>query len=233
MTSISRAMLQRVCEFQPAVAEKSSVIHYGLETPSLAPAALPEAPAELLYLGRMLEEKGPDLALEAFRAVHQRHPESRLAMAGDGDMRASLARKAQTLGIADAVDFIGAVANEDVPKIINAATLVMVPSRWEEAFGLIAVEAALMARPVIATRVGALPELVLDGTTGRLVDRDDAAALAEAAIELVENPGRATEMGHAGRRRAVDQFSLERYADAYDREYQAIRDAAGASRGGE
>jgi glycogen(starch) synthase len=96
------------------------------------------------------------------------------------------------------------------------------PSRWEEAFGLVALEAALMARPVVATRVGGLPEVVLDGETGLLVQKDDSGALARAVGFLLDHPEQAMSMGNAGRLRAKEVFSLARYVDAYDTLYRRL-----------
>ncbi len=96
------------------------------------------------------------------------------------------------------------------------------PSRWEEPFGLVAVEAALMARPVVASRVGGLAEVVADGETGLLVDKEDPAALARAVTHLLKNPATAERMGQAARRRARELFGFDRQVDAYDGLYQRL-----------
>jgi glycosyltransferase involved in cell wall biosynthesis len=93
--------------------------------------------------------------------------------------------------------------------LLNDVTLVLVPSRYE-AFGLTALEAAQMARPVVATRVGGLPEVVVDGKTGLLVEPDDPVALARAIVTLLQDRGRAERLGRAARERARHAFSLER-----------------------
>jgi glycogen(starch) synthase len=100
------------------------------------------------------------------------------------------------------------------------------PSRWEEPFGLVAVEAALMARPVVASRVGGLAEVVADGETGLLVDKEDPAALARAVTHLLKNPATAERMGQAARRRARELFGFERQVDAYDGLYQRLAEEA-------
>lgn len=91
---------------------------------------------------------------------------------------------------------------------MNETTVVVMPSRWEEAFGLVAVEAALMERPVVATRVGGLPEVVVDGETGILVEKENSAGLASAIACLLEQPETVVKMGKAGRQRAEALFGF-------------------------
>jgi glycogen(starch) synthase len=220
VTAISNAMLERTRQLVPEITPRSSAILYGLPAPDLAPSALPLRPPRILCLGRLLRDKGFDLALDAFARVLAARPDARLTVAGDGEERAALERQAAALGIGRAVEFVGAVASDDVPGLLDASALLVVPSRWEEPFGLVAIEAALLARPVVATRSGALPELVLDGETGRVVPKQDPEALAGAVLELLQCPAAMQRMGQAARERALRAFSLERYADEYDRAYR-------------
>ena len=179
-----------------------------------------------MCLGRVVRDKGFDLALAAFAELAPRFPKARLVVAGDGPARPELEAQAQALGVADAVEFPGWVAPERVSELMNSATLVVMPSRWDEPFGLVAVEAALMARPVVASRVGGLAEAVADGETGLLVDKEDPAALARAVAHLLEDPGKAERMGQAARRRARELFGFERQVDAYDGLYQRLAEEA-------
>jgi glycosyltransferase involved in cell wall biosynthesis len=107
-----------------------------------------------------------------------------------------------------------------VPALINTSSLVVVPSRWDEPFGLVALEAALMARPVIAARAGGLVEVVEDGVTGLLVDKESPGQLAEAVIRLLRDPIAADRMGAAGRDLARELFGWERCVDEYEQLYQ-------------
>lgn len=99
---------------------------------------------------------------------------------------------------------------------------VIVPSRWREAFGLIALQAAQMARPVVATRVGGLPETVREGETGLLVEREASAAMAGALSFLLQHPETARQMGQEGRRRAHAVFGWEQSVAAHDQLYRQI-----------
>ena len=110
-----------------------------------------------------------------------------------------------------------------VYELINKTTMLVVPSRWREAFGLVALEAAQMARPVIASRVGGLAEAVLDGETGLLVESENIPAFAESIVWMIENPERAVQMGLAGYNRTRTDFSWEKYSNAYDSIYRRVR----------
>ncbi|MBW1786988.1 MAG: glycosyltransferase family 4 protein [Deltaproteobacteria bacterium] len=217
----SRATLDTARSRIPKIISRSSVIYNGIEEPSLFPSSLPFDAPRLLCVGRLDTQKGYDLALTAFASIIDRYPRVRLVLAGDGPERPALEKQAKELGIIHAVDFNGWVAPEMVPDLINASTIVMMPSR-RESFGLVAVEAALMARPTVATRVGGLPEVVVDGETGIVVEPEDPAALADATVHLLTHRKTATEMGLAGRRRAREVFGLQQYVDAYDDLYQKM-----------
>ena len=121
----------------------------------------------------------------------------------------------------DPVEFVGLVVPDKVPALIDTATMVVMPSR-REGFGLVALEAAMMARPVVATRVGGLPEVVKHNETGMLVPNGDKDALADAMVYLLTHPEYATEMGQGARRRAIKEFSWQRNVDAYDALYRQL-----------
>jgi glycogen(starch) synthase len=205
----------------PEITSRSSVIHNSLDVPALRPATLRFEGPQLLCLGRLVPEKGFDVALDALAALHDRFPSARLVIAGDGPARADLQQQASELGISDAVEFVGWVAPDQVPALINRATVVVIPSQ-QEAFSLVALEAALMARPVVATRVGGLTEVVLHQQTGLLVEEPTGPALAKAVMLLLDQPQAAMRMGWAGRRRAEQVFCWEEYVDAYDALYRRL-----------
>src|SRR5262249_42583718 len=148
-------------------------------------------------------------------------PSARLVIAGDGPERAKLQQQVIQLRLANSVEFVGSVPPATVAHLIAQATLVVVPSRVE-GFGLVALEAALMARPVVATRVGGLPEVVVHGQTGLLVEDDDNRALAVAIALLLDQPDTAKQMGRAACDRARQEFDWERHVSAYDTLYRKL-----------
>jgi len=221
VVAVSDAVLMQARSFMPDITPRSSVIHNGLDLPALSPASLDFNHPVLLCLGRLNSVKGFDTAVAAFSLVVQRVPRARLVIAGDGPERLSLAREVRTLGLEAAVEFPGWIPPGRVPALINGATLVLVPSRYE-AFGLAALEAAQMARPVVASRVGGLPEVVVEGKTGLLVEPEDEKGLARAIVTLLQDPERTDRLGRAARDRARDVFSLDRCAEAYDDLYRKL-----------
>jgi len=222
VTAPSEAILGDVCSLVPEIVDRSSVIYNALEWPDLPPARLPREDPVLVCVGRVVDEKGLDLTVAAFALVLARVPRARLVIVGDGPARPALERQAASLGISARVRFAGWVAPEHVPAQINEATVVVMSSRWREAFGLVALQAGQMARPVVATRVGGLPEVVLDGETGLIVPPEDPEALARALIFLLEHPEEAARFGRAGRLRAERTFGWGDYVEAYDRLYHTL-----------
>lgn len=211
--AVSEAVRQHLCKqgLNPA---KVQVVHNGIDLTRFFPRPLEEAKRLLGYgtkqtlvglFGRLSPEKGQQAALIAMAQLLRSSPGTRLLLVGEGPSRNALVQLAADLGITDRVDLFG--FQQDVRHIMAACDLVLVPSR-KEGFGLAAVEAMAMARPVIATRVGGLPEVVSEGETGLLVPAEEPLALA-AAIELaLQQRDRAATMGLNGRRRAENFFSL-------------------------
>jgi glycosyltransferase involved in cell wall biosynthesis len=215
-------VLDGLRQLVPEITPHSSVIYHGMDPPALAPAPLPFDPPRLLCLGRLVPEKGFDVALEAFGAIAPQHPNARLVIASNGPTRPGLEEQAIRLGLSDRVDFLGWVPFEDIPALLNSSTIVLMPSRYPEGFGLVALEAALMARPVVATRVGALQEVVVDGETGLLVEREDSKALTEAITHLLDHPDAAITIGQRARSRAQELFEWGHHVDAFDDLYRRL-----------
>jgi glycosyltransferase involved in cell wall biosynthesis len=109
-----------------------------------------------------------------------------------------------------------------VLELINTATIVIVPSRWFEPAPLVAIQAAHMGRPVVGARTGGIPELVVDGATGVVVDKDDSAAIARAVIELLQNENQARVMGQRAKVRARSVFGWQQCVDAYGALYRDV-----------
>jgi glycosyltransferase involved in cell wall biosynthesis len=219
VTACSRWTLDDLLRAAPQMTERSSVIHNGLDpTFEGDPPEPPSGPPVLFCSGRLVHEKGIDLAIEALRSTDA---DVRLVIAGDGEERTALTEQAKAAGLSDRITFTGWVSPEQIHQLVATASIVLVPSR-KEGFGLVALEAALMARPVIATRVGGLPEVVEDGVSGIVVPSDDADALGAAIGRLLASPEEARHMGHAGHRRALAKFSAGRHLNDWDALYQHV-----------
>jgi len=171
-----------------------------------------------LVVARLHEEKGHAVLWRALPDVLREVPGLVVLCAGDGPHRPALEADVRRLGLGPAVRFLG--QRSDVPALLSLSSLVVLPS-LAESFGLAALEAMSLGRPVVASRAGGLPEVVADGETGLLADVGDAAGLAAAMRALLADPGRARVMGEAGRRRA-SMFTGERMVRGYEAVYAGL-----------
>jgi glycosyltransferase involved in cell wall biosynthesis len=189
-------------------AGKVETIHYGLDGLPAAwgenpPDEVPEDARVLLAVSRLTKQKGIDLAVRALESL----PDGTvLVVLGEGPERAELERLAAELRVEERLFLLGRVP--DVATWLLRASVFVHPARWE-GFGLAVLEAMLAGLPVVAANVSSLPELVLDGETGILVEPDDVAALAGGIVRALEAP----ELGSAGVARARSEFSVARMAD--------------------
>jgi len=218
VTCVSTAVLNHWRQMAPEISSYSSVIYNGYAAADLVPTPLPLEPPRLLCLGRLSREKGFDLALTAFASIVGRFPEARLVIAGDGPERGALEKQAARLNLARAVEWLGWIAPQNVAQLLTTVTMILLPSRYE---GLpsASVEAALMGRPVVAARVGGIPEIVVHEQTGLLVPPEQPNALAQAIELLLDHPQNAIALGAAARQRAQELFSFERYLTGYEALY--------------
>lgn len=215
VTTVSAVMLERLRELVPEIRERSSVIYNGIAPPAEPIAPLPTDPPVFLCLGRLVDWKGFDVAIAAFAGLLRAFPRARLIVAGDGPARAGLEAQVKALGIEPAVAFRGWVPPEQVVHCINESSAVVIPSRRDENLPIVALQAAQMARPVIASNVSGLPEIVHHLETGILVAPDRPEALAAAMGDLARDAEWARRLGLANRASAARRFNLAGCTDAY------------------
>jgi glycosyltransferase involved in cell wall biosynthesis len=179
-----------------------------------ADLGLDEQARIVLCVGRLSALKGQRDLIEAFASVARAEPLARLVLAGadpapERPFELLLRRLAKHHGIGDAVVFAG--HRNDVDVLLDAADVVVLPSH-HEAMPMILLEAMARGRPVVATNVGGVPELVEAGVSGLLVPPGDPRALAHAVATLLQDPERARELAANGRTRAIESFSIENAA---------------------
>ncbi len=174
----------------------------------------------LLFVGRLVEEKGVDDLLRATRQLRTRLPGLRSLIVGEGQDRPALEQTAQELGIADITTFTGWVNPSDVPAYLQAADIFVGPSRtaangWVEAQGLTFLEAMVAQTPVIATRIGGIIDVVRHEQTGLLIDERSPEQLASAIERLADDAGLRTRMTEAALALARQRFSRDASANAF------------------
>lgn len=228
VVAISGAVADFTIRVEGVASSRVVTVHYGLEADAPGPADMAAARLRLGaptgeplvgVIGRSVEQKGIDVLLSAFPRIIAAVPDARLAVVGDGPLRGALEATAQALGIAGRVRFTGWV--DRASTLMPACDVVVIPSRFE-GFGLVALEAMAASRPIVATRVDALCEIVADGETGLLVPGEDPERLAEVVAGLLRAPDRAQAMGRAGHRRLVERFSVDRMVDGTLAVYQRV-----------
>jgi glycosyltransferase involved in cell wall biosynthesis len=163
------------------------------------PADVPDRP-DALFVGALEAPKSVDVLIEAWREVRDRVPGARLTIVGSGSQEAALRRQAALASLDGCVRFEGAVPRERVRGFLDASRLLVLPSR-SEGLGRVVLEAFARGRPVVASDVGGIPELVDDGVTGRLVPAEDPEALAKALGELLGDASLSSAMGTVARTR--------------------------------
>jgi phosphatidylinositol alpha-1,6-mannosyltransferase len=204
---------------------KVHVVHPGVDAERFHPGVDGEAvrarcacdgDVVFLSVGRLQRRKGHDTVLAALPQLRHAVPQVRYVIVGDGPERSALEQQAREAGVADITHFAGAVPETDLPACYRAADVFVMPNRADgvdfEGFGMVFLEAAASALPVVGGRSGGVPETMIDGRTGRLVDGANPAELAAALIELARSPELRMSFGRAGRERAVTEFSWNRAA---------------------
>jgi glycosyltransferase involved in cell wall biosynthesis len=162
-------------------------------------------------VGRIAREKGQRWLLEAMPEVVRSVPKAKLLLVGDGALRTELVTFAHSQGIQDSVVWTGNVPREDVLCYFGVADVVVVPSMWE-GFGLSAAEAMAMGKPVVASKIDGLEEVVVDGSTGTLVPYGDVPGLSAAIIEMLRDESKRRSMGIRAEERVAQYFSYETFA---------------------
>lgn len=189
--------------FRPGIDTRPVRARYGLE-----------GGRWLITVARLVEHKGVDHALRAFALLAADFPELRYVVVGIGELLPSLEALAGTLGIADRVRFLTGVADEDVPALLNVASMYLGPSRHMhdkvEGFGIALVEASACGLPVVGGNAGGIPDAVRDGETGLLTDSESPAAIAATVRRLLADDSLHARLGAGGRAAAESHYNWER-----------------------
>ena len=195
------------------------VIYNGIPTTRFsieAPASSQREKLVLLHVGRFAPQKNHLLLIEGVARVLVKHPYIELWLVGDGPLRTEVERLVLEKKLQNHVRFMG--LRRDIPELLAQADVFLLPSDWE-GLPLVVLEAMAAGRPIVATRVGGVPELVEEGKTGFLVPPQAPDALAGAILRLAKDPELRRRMGEAARKRALERFDIRQTAQAYGELY--------------
>jgi glycosyltransferase involved in cell wall biosynthesis len=197
--------------------------------------SVPDQRAIVAQVSWIIPEKGIHDFLRAARLVLSRNPNVQFVIVGDGAFREHYERLAAELGISQHVTWTGLMQDPLSEGVYAAADVVCLMSRWEELFGLVIAEAMASGKPVIGTRVGGIPESIIDGETGFLVERGDEVAMAEKILCLLDNPALRANMGRKARQVAEAKFdhrkSVTKLIELYESRESAARESNRLRRG--
>jgi len=220
-SSHTQGEIERLCGRQAAV------IPYGATLRDAATAPEPKPPgdtATILFTGRHIQRKGVPFLLRALPAILQRR-KVKLLITGDGDRRQEWEALARELQLGDAVQFLGIVSNERLGQLYRACDVYVLPAIFDdrgdtEGLGVVLIEALQNARPVVASAVGGIVDVIQHGKTGLLVPEKNPQALADAVLRLLDDPALAQRLGQQGRAEAERQFDWERITSETERLYR-------------
>jgi glycosyltransferase involved in cell wall biosynthesis len=172
--------------------------------------SIPAERAIVTQVSWVIPEKGIADFLETARLVLRQNRNVQFVLVGDGVNREQYAQDAVAMGIGDRITWTGMIDDPFGEGVFHAADVVCQFSRWEEVFGWMIAEAMAHGKPVVATRVGGIPEVITDGVTGYLVDRGDTPAMSERVLDLLNDPELRQRMGAAGRATVAAKFDLRK-----------------------
>jgi glycosyltransferase involved in cell wall biosynthesis len=227
----SRAFLNDSLNVFPAAARKGVVVHNGVDLDELQRSDTAMATEQwqpyILCIAAHNEKKAVDVLLKAFARLTGGPRDLRLLLVGDGPLRLQLEALAQSLSLDDRVTFLGSRERAEVARLLQDCTVFVLPSR-SEPFGIVVAEALACRKPVVASAVGGIPEIIESGRTGVLVEPDDPDALAGALARVLGSEALRESIAEAGHQRVRDQFGCDAMSARYGRVYAALL-AGGAS----
>lgn len=219
ISATSRMLAEVTRELVPGVGDKLSVIPFGVELPNPLEYPPPN-PLKLCFIKGTKSVYGPEVLLQAIAKARQSIPDLQLSWAGSVDMTERQKALIRDLQMENCINVVGFVPHDNIFKFLSDHHLMIMPS-LKEAFGVAVLEASAAGRAAIASNVGGVPEVLVDGKTGLLIPPNDPDRLAEAIIKLANDRELMKSLGENGRRFVEDNFawskSLDMMSDLYER----------------
>ena len=208
--------------------EARTHVHYiGVDCQAIRPRDPGEETPTILHVARLVAVKGTRYLIHAFAALGRRHPNLQLVIIGDGPARSSLQALAKSLGLAERVRFLGSLPHAQVLAWMRQVAMLVLPSVRTatgrvEGLGMVLLDAAATGVPVVASRLGGIPEGVVDGQTGFLVPERDADALAGRMDDLLRDPATRRRMGNEARALVERRFNIVRQTGTLESLYDSV-----------
>jgi glycosyltransferase involved in cell wall biosynthesis len=225
----SRAAATRL-QLERVPARKIAVVPNGIDFQPYQPRCARDVLRTIVVVANLRPQKGHDVLIDAMPIVLRQFPDARFELVGSGSELESLQARARAQGVSHAITFLG--HRDDVSACLSANDIFVLPSR-SEAFPNAVLEAMASSMPIVASRVGGIPELIEDGHTGFLVPAGNPQALADRVCRLMANPPFAARLGDTARRVAQARYSFDRMVDAFERIYLTELTRRGVVAGGQ
>ena len=246
VTAPSRFTLEQLLQAQGLEPSKVTLLPHGLEA-GFADSVLndpdppwPSQPGLILTVARLAASepgKGVDTVIRALPQVLRAVPHASYVVVGDGDDRRRLQELAEEAGVGESVHFVGHQAEEELKSYYRKAEVFAMPS-CQEGFGIVFLEAMAFGKPVIGAASGGIPDIVIDGATGYLVNYGDVDTLAARLIRLLADPDLRQKMGVAARQRIKENYTFDHFRrhlrqlfESHDASHRAHRPWGGSVRG--
>ena len=227
VTTVSQAMWDTVRSIGIEM-KKVQVIPMGVDLQNLfIPSEIRKQSKSILFVGRVVEKKGLCFLVEAMQEIIIKHPEAKLRVAGEGPELSNIRNLANSLGVANHIQFLGAVPNVSLPRLYQTSDLVVFPSIVakggdREGFGLVLAEALGCECAVIATDIPATRDIIKDGETALIVQQKDARQIGDKVIRLLDDPELRHSLGTKGRQYVAQRFDWNVITSCYAELLQAV-----------
>ncbi|HSH50435.1 MAG TPA: glycosyltransferase family 4 protein [Bacteroidales bacterium] len=171
------------------------------------------------FVGRLSPQKGIEYLVEAYTKIAEVYKDTCLLIVGEGELKEYCVAEFRKLNLSDKVIFTG--FRKDIPNIMRTIDILVLPSLWE-GFGIVLVEAMAAQKPCVASRISSIPEIVINGKTGILVDAKNSDALASALSTLLSDEVKRKEMGKNGQKLVDEKFSISKMIQSYERIFSEL-----------
>ena len=215
-------ILTKATVIEPSIKSKSRVIGNGIDLSDFEKGAKYNHHKEyILNVANFVENKGQDVLIAAFARIHKLYPDIDLIMVGEDNNKNSCIELSQKLGIREVINFMGRIDKEKIPSIMAGASLFVLSSR-KEAFGIVILEAMASQKPIVATSVGGVPDIIKSGMNGILVAPDDPEQLAEGILTLLNNKSFADTLAKKAFEDVVNKYMWSKVVSEYINEYNKL-----------
>jgi len=223
LTKLKADFVQSLCEFGAEQCQmfykvpknKIFIVPNGINEKEFIVRSMPKNKI-ILFIGSAVEHKGLDILICSLPIIIKAHPDIEVWVLGEKNKRdGTLIDLAEQIGVSSQINRYGLIRRDDMPEFYQKARIVVLPSRLD-LFPMTALEAMSSGVPLVATKVGGLPEIINNGINGLLVEKDDINGLAGAIVYFLDNPEKAEEMGRMGREIVEQKFTLEKVVEKYE-----------------